>query len=138
MVTKMNLKPCTIVSPVNVLIVEENPDLGGVWQRHLERQGATVTLCLNDSDGINHLRDNAVDMIVADLDLAGGGASAVADYAAYRQPDARVVFVTSSSFFSAGAVFANSPNACAFLPAQTEPDDLAAIVHHHGMRAGRK
>ena len=29
---------------MKVLIVESNPDLGRVWKRHLERQGADVTL----------------------------------------------------------------------------------------------
>lgn len=80
------------------------------------------------------LRDRMVDVIVADLDLPGSGAMAVADYAAFRQPEARVVFVTASSFFSDGAVFAAAANACACLPTGTAPGDLAQIVAHHATR----
>ena len=60
---------------------------------------------------------------------------AVADYAAYRHPDARLIFVTATSFFSDGSIFAMSPNVCAFLPARTPPEDLAAVVEFHGNRA---
>lgn len=122
---------------MDVLIVEENAELGTLWQKHLERQGATVTLALSADAGMEHLRTEPTDMILADLDLPGSGAMAVADYAAYRRPDSKVVFVTASSFFADGSVFSNSPNACAFLPVRTPPEDLAAIVTHHGERAKR-
>ena len=87
--------------------------------------------------GFDRLREGHVDMIVADLDLPGSGAMAVADYAAYRHPAAKVVFVTASSFVSDGLVFSMSPNACAFLPSKTPPEDLATIVSHHGDRVAK-
>ncbi|WP_328591404.1 MULTISPECIES: response regulator [Maritimibacter] len=122
---------------LDVLIVETDPDLGRLWQRHLEREGARVTLTQTAEAGFDRLREGHVDMIVADLDLPGSGAMAVADYAAYRHPAAKVVFVTASSFFSDGLVFSMSPNACAFLPSKTPPEDLATIVSHHGDRVAK-
>lgn len=119
---------------MEVLIVEDKVELGQLWARDLESQGAVVYLATSEDAAMDVLRDEDVDMIVADLDLSGSGAIAIADYAAYRRPDARVVFVTATSFFSDGQVFTMCPNACAFLPAQTSPADLAAVVAHHGAR----
>ena len=123
---------------VKILIVEENADLGSVWQRHLERQGATVTKVTTPADALAHLRRDGVDVIVVNLDQPGEGAMTVADYAAYRHPSARVVFVTASSFFSDGSIFTMSPNACAFLPSATKPEDLATIVTHHAERVPKQ
>ena len=74
----------------------------------------------------------AVDVIVLDLMLTNGSAIAVADYASYRWPDTRVVFVTNSTFFSDGSIFNHVPNAAAMVTEQTPPNDLAAIVEYHG------
>jgi len=57
---------------------------------------------------------------------------AVADYASYRQPEIKVIFVTSDSFFSDGSIFSYMANACAMVPTRTPPEDLAALVEHHG------
>ncbi|MEJ1993141.1 MAG: hypothetical protein P8X50_16030, partial [Maritimibacter sp.] len=53
-------------------------------------------------------------------------------------PDTRVIFVTSSTFFSDGSIFAMSPNACAFLSAHTPPEDLAAVIEYHAERRIRE
>jgi hypothetical protein len=52
--------------------------------------------------------------------------------ASYRQPGAKVIFVTDTTFFSDGSIFRHIPNACAFIRAETPPDDLVAIVEHYG------
>ncbi|OIP84959.1 MAG: hypothetical protein AUK37_05065 [Rhodobacterales bacterium CG2_30_65_12] len=120
---------------MNVLIVESAAELGALWAAALARQGIEAVVVVADEDAaIAHLHAHPADVIVADLDLPGAGAIAVADYAAYRHPEARVIFVTASSFFSDGSIFAHSPNACAFLPARTAPEDLAAVVEFHGRR----
>lgn len=119
---------------MNVLIVEQNPELGKLWENHLLRQGCQVTLSGSEEEALANLHNWEPEVIVADLDLPGSGAIAVADYAAYRYPDARVIFVTASTFFSDGSIFSMSPNACAFLPTRTAPEDLAALVEFHGRR----
>lgn len=120
---------------MNVLIVENTPDLGALWQRHLAAQGMEVRLTASADEALTVLRSTSPSVIIVNLDLPGSGAVAVADYAAYRRPDSRVIFVTANSFFSDGSIFAISPNACAFLPTQTPPEDLAALVEFHGSRA---
>ncbi|GGH38937.1 Response regulator receiver domain-containing protein [Cribrihabitans marinus] len=118
---------------MRVLIVESNPDLGLLWQRHLERQGAEVERASSQEGAILSLYGESFDIIVLDLVLEYGSALAVADFASYRRPEARVIFVTNTSFFSDGSIFAHSPNACAYLPSGTPPEDLAAMVEHYAL-----
>ena len=116
---------------MRVLIVESKPELSGLWAEHLKRQGAEVVPANSEADAIDILTTRQVDMIVLDLVLDHGSAFAVADFASYRHPDARVIFVTNTSFFSDGSIFQHIPNACAFLPSATTPEDLAAVVDHY-------
>lgn len=115
-----------------VLIVANTPDLSQVWARHLERRGAVVTIVSTQDEATQFLCDFEVGVIVLDLMLVEGSAIAVADFASYRQPDAKVVFVTSSAFFSDGSIFNHIPNACACVKPQTPPEDIVAIVEHYG------
>lgn len=117
---------------MRVLIVESEPDLGGLWKRHLERQGAVVALVPGQAQAVEALQGEEFDVIVLDLVLQEGSALVVADFASYRRPNARVIFVTNTSFFSDGSIFHHSPNACAFVQSQTPPEDLVAMVEHYG------
>ncbi|MAQ52413.1 MAG: hypothetical protein CMK97_15910 [Pseudomonas sp.] len=58
--------------------------------------------------------------------------AAVADYASYRLPDARVICVTNTSFFSDGSIFAHMGNASTLVPMGTPPEDIAAMVEYYG------
>ncbi|MFM2355617.1 MAG: hypothetical protein RLZZ528_1353 [Pseudomonadota bacterium] len=118
---------------MRVLIVESDPNLGWLWRRHLERLGATVDLAAGQTEAVAHLSRDDFGVIVLDLVLTEGSAFAVADYCSYRRPQARVVFVTNTTFFSDGSIFQMMPNACAYLPTQTPPEDLAAVVEHYGL-----
>ncbi len=117
---------------MKVLIVESQNDLAKIWQRHLERMGMTVSLAYGQTEAIRHLSTHDADIIIMDLVLTDGSALAVADYASYRQPDAKVIFVTNTSFFSDGSIFSHATNACAFVQSATPPEDLAAMVEHYG------
>ena len=116
---------------MKVLIVEGNPELARLWSGHLERQGAKVLVAASETDAVEILRRNPIDVIVLDLVLESGSAFAVADFASYSHPAARVVFVTNTSFFSDGSIFRHIPNAAAFLPSGMAPEDLAAVIDHY-------
>ena len=120
---------------MNVLIVESNENLAQVWARHLKRQGGYVKVAKNAEDATQLIEHQSFDVIVLDLVLESGSAFAVSDVANFRQPQARVVFVTNTNFFSDGSIFRHSSNACAFVPSATEPHDLAALVEHHAQSA---
>ncbi|SIO31853.1 response regulator transcription factor [Vannielia litorea] len=117
---------------MKVLIVEGDEALGAAWARHLEREGCRVTVVAGQQGAIDVLRHRAVQVIVMNLVLREGSALAVADFASYKHPETKVIFVTDTGFFSDGSIFAIAPNACAYLPMQTPPDDLAAMVAYHG------
>lgn len=120
---------------MHVLIVQSQVSLAHLWRKHLERHGHSVDIAYDQDSAIACLTDHAYPIIVLDLVLGDGSAIAVADYASYRLPDARVLFVTNTSFFSDGSIFQLCANACAFVPSATEPDDLAAMIEHYAKRA---
>lgn len=118
---------------MKVLIVESAVHLGQLWKRHLERLEMTVTVAHSQDEAVAAIRDTDFEVVLLDLLLDEGSAFAVADFVSYRRPDARVVFVTNTTFFSDGSIFKHIPNACAFVQSHTPPDDLAAIVEHYAM-----
>lgn len=118
---------------MRVLIIESRRRLAELWMSHIQRQGVEVFLASNTTDAIRIVRQNEIDVIILDLVLDDGSAMAIADYACYRRPDARVIYVTSTTFFSDGSVFAHMPNACGYVQTSTPPDDLAAMVDHLGL-----
>ena len=120
---------------MNVLIVESNENIGSLWRRHLERLGFKVTVARGQTEAINALRYTPVNIKVMDVMLDEGSAFAVSDFASYRYPDTKIIFVTNTTFFSDGSIFQHAPNACAFLQVETPPDDLAAMVEHYGTTA---
>lgn len=83
---------------MNVLIVATAPDLGALWARALERLDLTPRVVDGEETAVAHMRHHRPELILADLDPPGSGALTVADYAAYRHPNARVIFVTASRF----------------------------------------
>lgn len=117
---------------MRVMIVQSDPALAEVWQAHLARQGMQVCIAASQVEAIAHLRHDEISVIVLSLELERGSAIAVADFASYRRPDAKIIFVTRKGFFSDGSIFRLAPNAAAFIPARTPPDDLVALVEHHG------
>ncbi|MGH1416005.1 MAG: response regulator transcription factor [Pelagimonas sp.] len=116
---------------MKVLIVESQIALANLWQRHLNRLGAKVHLARSQEEATDLISNTSFDVIVLDLVLQSGSALAVSDFAQYRRPETRVVFVTNSSFFSDGSIFQHCANACAFLPSTTPPSDLATMVEHY-------
>lgn len=120
---------------MRALIVQRNENLGGVWQRHLERLEVEVTLVQSAESALNLIAVESFDVIVLDLMPVEVGALAVADLVRFRQPRANIVFVTDTTFFSDGSIFNYAANARAFVKTATPPQDLAAIVHHYGTTA---
>lgn len=115
-----------------ILIVASNPGLSQIWASHLRRHGEDVIVLQSQSDAVAYLHDGNADVIVLDVMLENGSAFAVADFASYRQPDARIVFVTRNTFFSDGSLFTHIPNTAAVVQEKMPPTDLAAIVAYHG------
>lgn len=122
---------------MDVLIVESQPELGRLWKRHLERSGMIVTLVNGQESAIEHLTNHAPEIIILDLVLESGNALVISDFASFRHPEARVIFVTDTTFFSDGSIFSHAQNACAYLQSNTPPEDLAAMVEHYAGFEGK-
>mgnify|MGYP006292309709 CR=1 FL=1 len=117
---------------MRVLIVESKRERAELWQRHLTRAGAEVVLATGQEDAARAILLQSLDVIVMNVLLAEGSAVAIADLAAYRRPEARVIFVSGSRFFSDGSIFELCSNAAALVQPNVPPDDLVALVEHHG------
>jgi hypothetical protein len=61
---------------------------------------------------------------------------AISDFANYKRPEARVFFVTNTSFFSDGSIFQHCSNACGYIQSSTPPEDIAAMVEHYAHGRG--
>ena len=117
---------------MNVLIVESNPNLGMIWKSHVERLGGDRVVLVDGLDSAVHeIMTTTWDVIVLNLVLDDGGSMAISDYANSRQPEASLLIVNSSSFFSDGSIFNHITNARACLPTSAKPEDLANMVAHY-------
>lgn len=116
---------------MRVLIVHGQRELAEIWARHLERIGATVEIVSDQERAVAVLNTSDVQTILLSLKIPSGSALAVADYASYRRPESKIIFVSNSSFFSDGSIFAHFANASAMMPEDTPPDDLVAMVEHY-------
>lgn len=116
---------------MRILIAESNPERGEVWSGYLERQGAEVTLCNSQGAATEAMFEVKFDVLILNLDLGHGEVLSLADLAAFRHPETKIVFITGSTFFADGSIFTHCPNACACLPEHTAPQDLAALVQYH-------
>ena len=96
-----------------VLIVGGPDNIRWIWKTHLDQQGLEVHVAADEDAAIECLRRTDIDVIVLDVMLSHGVGFAVSDYAQFRRPDARVIFVTRDDFLSGGAIFQLSANACA-------------------------
>ncbi|MFV0360032.1 hypothetical protein [Tropicimonas sp.] len=120
---------------MRVLIVEGCPELCGLWKRHLDSGSCDVVIASDETGAIALLQSEEVDVIVLNLVLARGSALAVADFASYRQPDTKIIFVNDTTFFSDGSIFRLAPNACASVRSKTPPEDIVAMVEHFAASA---
>lgn len=116
---------------MDVLIVESREDLGIAWKNHIARSGANVRIAASQDEACDAIVECAPEVIILDLVLVNGSALAISDFASYKAPEARVIFVTDTNFFSDGSIFSLAANACAFVQSNTPPEDLAAMVEHY-------
>lgn len=116
---------------MNVLIVQDDAALSDRWALQLQQRGHVVDAVMDQDSAVALLHQRSYAVVIMDVVLQRGSAMAVADYASFRHPDAHVIFVTATSVFSDGSIFQHCANACAFVPSDTPPEDLAAMVEYY-------
>lgn len=112
------------------MIAQHNAELGRLWAGFLEREGISTYVVNSQKEAITQLKAQRFDALVLEIVLPDGGAIAIADFAAYSQPDAPVITVNSSNFFSDGSIFQILPNVHTMMQAPVQGDDLAAMVSY--------
>ncbi len=123
---------------MQILIVEHNRDLAGIWAGFLARQGGVCTLAADAPESLEALRRQPFDVLVLDMELPQGEAIQVADFATYRNPEMPIIAVTARGFFSDSAILQLVPNARGLLRAPLRLEDMAALVEHYGGRYADK
>ncbi len=116
---------------MNVLIVESNQSLTDLWRRHLACHGAHIWAERDYDTAIDVIEREPLNIIILASDINEGGALALADLAGFRQPDAQIIFVTSSKACDDTSLFNLYPNACCCVPLHTRPADLAVMAEHY-------
>ncbi len=122
---------------MRVMIVQSKPALCHIWAEHLKRCGLEVVVAHTGAEAMLMMEQYDLDVIVIDLVLVDGDAMTLSEYAELKQPEANLIFVTDSRFFSDGSIFAQASNARAIFQTATPPEDLAAVVQHYAQDASR-
>lgn len=91
---------CTLF-PVQVLIVDDDPDARGAMQHALERQGYSVVIAVNGTDALRLLESThvPVDLLVTDVQMPGLLGDALVLQVRQSWPELPVLFVSGDSRF---------------------------------------
>lgn len=87
---------------LQVLIVQSDRQLALEWAEHLRREGQIVHVTHGQRGAVTVLQLYAIEVMLLDLVLEEGAALAVADFAGFRQPQCRVIFLTNTAVFRTG------------------------------------
>lgn len=116
---------------MRILIVESAPELGQLWQGHLERSGARVDIAGSAAEAETLIDRNGYRVVIIDIHADRGAVLPLTDLIGFRWPETRVILVTRDGFFSDGSVFGLGANVHAMLSPDVQPDDMVALVEYH-------
>ena len=114
-----------------ILIVQGRRPLAALWAQHLQRKGFEVCTAHSEDDALQAIETTTFNVVITDIVIDGQSVLSVCDMVQLRQPEARVIFATASTFFSDGSIFNLYPNACAHLHRDSAPDDIVALAEHY-------
>jgi PAS domain S-box-containing protein len=112
-----------------VLLVEDEETLRQAVAKILVQRGFSVIEAGDGFSAINLLRDvsRAIDVVLLDLTIPGGGSGEVVEEVRRSRPAARVV-ITSAYSQQAGARFSGIPQIAGYLRKPFLANDLAAVL----------
>lgn len=107
------------------------------WElgEHMASQGLLVMRAFSQAEAATTMFEVSPSVVLIDLGLEDGSPLAVADFASYRHPGARVVFVSDGGIFADGSIFAHVNNAHAHVPAGMPVPDLSELILFHAQGA---
>ena len=115
----------------DILVVEDEPMLGRMWERSLTGAGHEVRLARSASDARREMMLRAADVVLLDLNLGRDSGLGFVTLAAYVNPDVRILVATGTALFPRGELFDLSPNIAAVLRKPVDPTEVLALIDHH-------
>ena len=117
----------------NILVVEDDPALGLLWERGLERAGHGVRRASDIGTARQEVMLEKADAVVLDLNLGRDSGLGLVTLAAYANPDVRVFVVTGTALFPKGELFDLSPNIVSVLRKPVPMAQMLALIDHHAL-----
>jgi DNA-binding NtrC family response regulator len=114
------------VPPV-ILIVEDDPRLGGALETYLGRQGLETRLFTSAEEALPKLADVAPDVALVDMQLPGKDGLATLEAIQRERPETLVIIMTAYSSVSV-AVAAMKAGAVDYLPKPLDLDEVGLVV----------
>ena len=113
---------------MKVLVVEDDPNLRGVFLSALETSGRDVHCVATEAEARVALLDSAFDLVLLDLCLKGRDGLDVTAYATYRNPNCRVVLISGACRVEDGALNACDSTVAAVLSKPVDLEDLLDVA----------
>ena len=119
-----------------ILVVEDDPMLGRLWQRAIAGAGHRVRLVTSVGTARRALMVQQADVILLDLNLGAESGLGLVTLASYVNPEVRILIATGSALFPRGELFALSPSIAAVLRKPISVEEILALIDHHGPAVG--
>jgi CheY-like chemotaxis protein len=120
---------------LRVLVVEDDPVLRDLWVEVFTAAGHDVTAVDSVGEARTRLLARRFDVAVLDLHLGSESGLSVAMFAAYANPDCKVIMITGSSLFANGELFDMAPSVSTVLRKPVAIDELLAVTEHRALTA---
>ena len=122
----------------DILVVEDDPALGLLWERGLEQSGHAVRRAASVAEARREVMLAPAEVVILDLNLGRDSGLGLVTLAAYANPEVRVLVVTGTTLFPRGELFDLSPNIVSVLRKPVPLTQMTALIDHHdGPAAGR-
>lgn len=117
---------------MNILIVEDDPNLSLLWQSIFAASGHSVEASMNVVDARRALMAHPFDLVILDLYLGQELGLSVASVATFSNPDCKIVVVTGASSVSCHDIQEKTPAISSVLRKPVDIEHLIAVCEHVG------
>ena len=115
---------------MNVLVVEDDPNLRALWGAVFGRVGHSCRLEETEEGARTALGEAHFDIVLLDLYLAGDKTIDIAALAGAMPVGSQIVVVTGTSAYSRGELFDMAPQVAAVLRKPVDIEDLISVCEH--------
>lgn len=122
---------------MDILIIENQKALVQKLQPFLEQKGAVIAHATSREEAASFLIGLSFDVILIDSQFDNGKALGIAELADFRQPEAKMIFMSDSTIFSDGSIYRQFSNLCSYLPRSTHPQDIAMLVEYQAAKRSK-